>query len=196
MPEALTDRQKTILDFIARRSRETGVPPSLREIAAHFSITAGGLQKQIRALLAKGALRRLKSRIARGLQVVAEIGLPILGRVPAGPPAEAVEDIEGRMDLGRALQADYLLRVKGESMFPEIAEGDLVMVRQASAAEDGEIVIARVGEDEATLKRLRRRGGKAWLEAANPAFKPVRGAFKVVGRVVGLVRDYARRRGG
>jgi len=191
----LTDRQKTLLDFIARRSRETGVPPSLREIAAHFSITAGGLQKQVRALLAKGALKRLKDRIARGLQVVEEAGLPVLGRVPAGPPSEALEDAEGRLDL-RELKADYLLRVKGESMAPELKPGDLVLVVQAPDAQDGDLVIAHVDGAEATLKRLRRRGGKAWLEAANPAYPPGRKPFRGGGKVVGLLRDYARRRGG
>lgn len=199
----LTPRQEAILRFIAQTARENGLPPSLREIARHFKATAGGLQKQLRALEAKGVLRRLKGRIARGLQVVAprssgeEVLLPVLGRVRAGLPVEAVENVEEHVSLGRALagRADYLLRVRGDSMAPGILEGDLLLVRRASGAESGEIVVAHLEEDEATVKRLRRGAGRAWLEADNPLFASLWGKpFKIVGRVRGLLRRYGPRR--
>lgn len=195
--DPLTRRQRSILDFIAGRARERGLPPTLREIAAHFSVTVGGLQRQLQALETKGALERLKG-LARGLRVAPAflppegLRLPIVGRVPAGPPSEAFEEAEGRLEFGRSPfgRADYALRVRGESMSPELAEGDLVLVRRCADAADGELVVAHDAEGEATVKRLRRRGGRAWLEAVNPAFAPPRRPFRVVGKVVGLVRRY------
>jgi repressor LexA len=194
----LTDRQRSILDFISSSTRQKG-PPSYREIAAHFRITASGLHKQIRALEAKGVLRRPGHRAARGLQVVsgAEIGwqvrLPILGQVRAGLPVEAVENMEDHIVLDRTLakSAHFVLRVKGDSMYPEILEGDLLLVRQGADAQSGDHVVAHVGNAEATVKRLRKARGEVWLEAANPEYPAIHSqSLKVVGRVVGLLRQF------
>lgn len=202
MPRSLTPRQRSIRDFISSATRDNGVPPSYREIAAHFGITVGGLQKQIKALETKGVLRRPAERSARGLQVVAgqeiagQVRLPILGVVRAGVPVEAVESVEGHLVVDPAVSrgADFVLRVRGESMDPDMKDGDLALVRRSANAEDGQVVIAHVDEDEATVKLFRRKGKEVWLEASNPKFGTITGRpFKVVGQVVGLVRSYARR---
>jgi repressor LexA len=199
VPKALTDRQRSILDFISASIRENGVSPSYREIAANFNITAGGLQKQIVALETKGVLRRATDRAARGLQVLGgqeiagQVRLPILGQVRAGLPVEAMENVEDHLVLDRALAkgADFVLRVKGDSMVPEIVEGDLLLVRQAATARSGESVVAHVGGGDATVKRLKKANGQVWLEAANPKYSPIKARdLKVIGRVVGLVRKF------
>jgi repressor LexA len=192
----LTRRQQDILDFIAATIRDEGSAPSYREIAAHFGITVGGLQKQLQALENKGVLRRSDVGAARSLRVFArqetagQVPLPILGQVRAGTPIEAIENFEDQLMLDQALAkgAEYALRAKGDSMAPEILEGDLLLARRASDANNGATVVAHVGTDDATVKRLRKANGQAWLEAANPKYPPIRSAFRVVGRVVGLVR--------
>lgn len=197
MSRPLTPRQREILDFIRSAIRDTGVCPSYREIAAHFGVTAGGLQKQIDALVAKGALARREGRSARAFQVVGgrdvagQVRLPVLGQVRAGAPNEALEDVERHLLVDSALAkgADFALRVKGDSMEPEMVEGDLLLVRQAADALDGQVVVAHV-EGEATVKRLRKSGGQAWLEAANPRYPEIRSPFlSIIGRAVGLVRE-------
>lgn len=199
MPRPLTDRQRSILGFISVAIREKGSSPSYREIAAHFKITVGGLQKQIAALETKGVLRRPRDRAARGLQVIGgreiagQVRLPILGQVRAGLPVEAMENVEDHLILDRAFAkgADFILRVKGDSMVPEIVEGDLLLIRQADAARNGESVIAHIGGGDATVKRLKKANGQVWLEAANPRYSPIRARdLKVIGRVVGLVRKF------
>lgn len=202
----LTSRQEDILRFIARSARENGAPPSLREIAKNFHATVGGLQKQIKALEAKGVLTRLKG-LARGLRVVSGletgelIQLPILGRVRAGSPMEAVENVEDHVSLERVLcrGADYILRVRGDSMAPGIVEGDLLLVRRVQEASSGQVVVAYLGEEGqsssegVTVKRLRRVNGKAWLDADNPLTPSLRGrSFRIMGKVEGLLRHYAR----
>lgn len=199
MPRPLTDRQRSILDFISVATREKGGSPSYREIAAHFRITVGGLQKQIAALETKGVLQRPRDRAARGLQVVGgrevagQVRLPILGQVRAGLPVEAIENVEDYLvlDLALAKGADFVLRVRGDSMVPEIVEGDLLLVRQADAARNGESVVAHVDGGDATVKRLKKVDGQAWLEAVNPKYPSIRTHdLRVVGRVVGLVRKF------
>ena len=200
MAKALTQKQMRIRDFIAQSFQKRGLYPTLREIGSHFRISVGTVQDQVAALEAKGVVRREKNR-SRGLTLVGSVTrlgenrLPVLGQVPAGPPIEAIEHADDTVQLDAALagRADYLLRVKGDSMEPEIHSGDLVLVRQSSAAEDGEIIVALLRDDEATVKRLRRTGHVAWLEASNPRYGPIRDSFQVSGKIVGLLRRYGRR---
>lgn len=197
MPKALTPKQQRIHDFIVHCIEQRGWHPTLREIGKHVGISLGTVQDHIAALEAKGVLKRDRNR-SRGLRVVGmptasmEKRLPVLGQVPAGIPIEAIENQDDAIHLDKAIagKADYLLRVKGDSMEPEIYPGDLVLVRQTATADDGEIIVARVGDDDATLKRLRRSGPTAWLEAANPKYPPIEEDFEVAGKVVGLVRRY------
>ncbi len=199
MPRPLTDRQRAILDFVSSATRDNGIPPSYQEIATHFRITVGGLQKQIKALTAKGVLGRPRGRAARGLRVVAaqdvagQVRLPVLGQVRAGLPVEAIENVEDHMVLDRAIakNADFVLRVSGDSMEPDMVDGDLLLVQQAVEARSGEHVVARVGDGDATVKRLRRANGQVWLEATNPKYPNIRArSITIVGRVVGLVRQF------
>jgi repressor LexA len=197
----LTHRQQQVLDFIAR-GFDHGCPPTLQEIADHFDLGITTVQDHVAALAAKGALERGGGK-ARGFRVVgrpepgSQVRLPVLGRVPAGFPVEAIEHAEDNLVLDKSLAqgADFILRVHGDSMAPDILDGDRVLVKRCPLAENGQTVIAHVGDDAATVKRLRREGREAWLEPTNPAYKPIRGKpFKVVGRVLGLVRTYGRGR--
>lgn len=202
MNRPVTPRQRAILDFISSSTRNRGTSPSRREIAAHFKITAGGLQKQIKALETKGVLRLPSGRAARGLQVVTgqeiagQVRLPILGAVRAGAPVEAIENVEDHIVLDQAFAkgADFVLRVKGDSMEPDMRDGDLALIEGTSEATSGEPVIAHVDEGEATVKLFRRKGKEVWLEALNTKYDPIRGrSFRIVGRVLGLLRTYPKK---
>jgi repressor LexA len=196
MHAVLTERQRSILDFITASIRDSGAP-SYREIADHFGITVGGLQKQLKALEAKGVLRRATNGAARALRVPAIpsinglSALPILGRVRAGIPVEAIEHVEDHLLLDRTVAkgVEYVLLAKGDSMEPDILEGDLLLVRCTSDADNGATVVARVGDGDATVKQLRKTRWKSWLEARNPAYPPIQSeSIEVIGEVVGLIR--------
>jgi repressor LexA len=210
-----TQKQKQILDFIARVQEDVGWPPALREIAREFRISLGAVQDRVAALEAKGFLSREKGQ-ARGLALAAKSALsyqiPILGRVGAGSGMIAQEYVEGHLHFKDfLLGTDFLLRVKGDSMIDEgILEGDLVQVRRQPMADDGDIVVALVGE-EGVVKRLRRTGrayrahnsaqycasgaqpyARYELESANAKYRPITMDFQVIGKVVGLVRNYGK----
>jgi repressor LexA len=155
-------------------------------------------------LEAKGHLKKLRGK-SRGLVprnwpavLRAEFPpVPILGRVPAGRPLLAEENIEGTLDLSEefAGQKVFALKVRGDSMIDAgICEDDLVVVRAQNHAEEGQIVVALV-DGEATVKRLARRNGKPWLQPANDRYQPipVEGDTKVLGKVIGVIRSYERR---
>ena len=157
------------------------------------------------ALEIKGYLRKLPGK-SRGLVpsnwsklLRAEflLPIPILGRVPAGGPLLAEENIEGSLDLSEefAGKKTFALKVHGDSMIEAgICEDDLVVVRSQDEAEPGEIVVALV-DGEATVKRLERRNGKLWLQPANPRYEPipVAGDTRVIGKVIGVIRSYERK---
>ena len=158
----------------------------------------------MRALERKGYLRMARHK-SRGLLPqnwsrllrTAMPALPILGRVPAGGPLLAEENIEGTVDLSREFGGEkvFALKVHGESMVDAgVCDGDLVVVRGQDHAETGAIVVALV-DGEATVKKLARRNGRPWLEPANPRYEPiaVAGETKIVGKVIGVIRSYERR---
>ncbi len=200
MTNELTQRQKKVLDYITRQVDGAGMPPTIREIGAQFSISIGTVQGYLRALEKKGVIKKAKER-ARGLMISArksigaKIRLPILGRVAAGNPLEAISDIEDYLSVDEhiAKQANFVLRVKGDSMMPEMREGDLVLVKTAKTADSGDVIIAYLEDDgEATVKRLRKRGAHAYLEPANPKYSPIMDKpFSVVGKVTSLIRTFA-----
>jgi repressor LexA len=188
-----TPKQKRILDFIAGCVQDRGLAPTLREIGGRFGVSVGTAQDQVRALEAKGLLKR-RAGLARSfmpLDDAAGLLLPVLGRVSAGTGVLAVDHIEAHYGFRDfALGTDFLLRVKGDSMEGDgILEGDLVQVRRQPTAVDGDIVVALV-EEEGVVKRLRRLGKAYQLESANPRYPPITRAFQVVGLVIGLVRRY------
>ena len=198
----VTDRQQAILDFIIDTIRTRGFPPTLREIGRAFEIrSTKGVNDHLVALERKGKIRR-SDNLSRGIEVVELPALeeesesvPVLGRIAAGAPLLAAENVDGSYRLDRSLlhgDRNFLLRVQGESMFgAHICSGDYVLVRPQDAADDGEIVVAMV-DDEATVKYLEHDGKRVRLQPANPAVPPIvlePGApLRILGKVVGVLR--------
>jgi repressor LexA len=203
----LTARQRQILDWIRSYLDTSGMPPTRAEIAAGLGFsTASSAEDHLQALARKGAIEIIPGA-SRGLRIRDIPGMPIqgtlplVGRVAAGHPILAVEHIEAHYRVDPALfspRADYLLRVRGQSMRDAgILDGDLLAVHRSSEARNGQIVVARVGGaggDEVTVKRYRRRGREITLLPENSAFEPIvvdprTTAFAIEGIGVGLVRN-------
>ena len=182
----LTARQQQILDWIRGHLEATGLPPTRAEIAAGLGFsTASSAEDHLQALARKGVVELLPGA-SRGLRLrdlpgVPQQGtLPLVGHVAAGQPILAVENVEARYRVDPALfspRADYLLRVRGDSMRDAgIRDGDLLAVHRTSEARSGAIVVARIGHaggDEVTVKRFRRRGQSVVLQPENDAFAPI-----------------------
>ncbi|MCS7173473.1 MAG: transcriptional repressor LexA [Armatimonadetes bacterium] len=197
--KTLSRRQREALEFVTRCIRERGVVPSVREVAEHLGLRSPATaQRHLRALVEKGYLRRIPHRM-RGLELLQPLGsedvvhLPLVGRVAAGRGAVAEEVIEDFLPVPRNLgwqEGCFLLRVRGDSMVGAgIFDGDLVVVRRQQTALPGDLVVALV-EEEATVKRLGVEDGRYLLRAENPAYPPIREPFRIVGKVVGLLRRY------
>jgi repressor LexA len=202
MLPALTDRQKAIYDFLLRIIREKGFAPSIHEIGKQFKIAStNGVSDHLKALEKKGYIRRVGKR---AIEVVNQLSrsaiaatreVPLVGRVPAGKPFLSEENIEGTItipdDIGSGER--FALQVKGDSMIGAgIMDGDRVIVKQQSTAENGEIVCALI-EGEATLKRFFKKDGVVTLKAENEKYPPIvvsKGEFRIVGRIVGLLRKF------
>ncbi|MBK8162286.1 MAG: transcriptional repressor LexA [Gammaproteobacteria bacterium] len=197
----LTPAQQKTLDFIRRYWRLQGRSPSLMEIAAGIGIRSRGVvHRYVQALIAAGHVRRLPGR-KRGLELTEQDSaqtytLPLLGRIAAGRPIEAIPG-EGTLDMTAFLLGlnRYALRVYGDSMIEAgILDGDTVIVDARGDAGEGAIVVALIDEQEATLKRLhRRKDGSIQLTAANAALAPMiysAERVRVQGVVVGVLRSY------
>jgi repressor LexA len=199
----LTRRQKEILDFLTRHIERKGYAPTIGEIGEHFGLSSlATVHKHLTNLQEKGLIKRSWNR-SRALELVPSsvsvraVELPLLGRVAAGTPIEAVtssetifvpENLVGRRDT-------YVLQVKGDSMIDEqIRDGDYVIVEDRKTARDGEMVIALVGGENVTLKKLYREGGgKVRLQPANARMKPIfvdQDDLTVQGVVIGVLRKY------
>jgi len=197
MESQLTARQAEILEIIRSYVADNGRPPSRPELAKMLGIAStNGVFKHLDALARKGAIE-LVPNAARGIRVVGPAGLPLVGRVAAGAPILALENLLGRYPVDPNLfnpRADYLLQVKGLSMKDEgILDGDWLVVHRTSEAKSGQIVVARIG-DEVTVKRLKMRGHKAELIPANPAFETLhldlhRDTLDIEGVAVGVIRN-------
>jgi len=193
----LTPRQRAVLELIQTFIREQGLPPTRAEIARALGFrSANAAEDHLRALERKGVIEILAGA-SRGIRLREGAGLPVIGRVAAGSPVLAQEHIEAYYQLDPRLfrpGADYLLRVRGTSMRDAgILDGDLLAVHRTPEAENGCIVVARLG-DEVTVKRLRRRGRRVWLLPANPDFTPIevdleRQSLAIEGIGVGLIRN-------
>lgn len=202
MSSFLTERQKSILEFIQDFRRRRGVAPTHREICEHFGFSSyGTAYKHLKLLVEKGYLKRDRHQ-RRGLEVTggeAAAGeeLPFMGRIAAGRPIEAVPGADRlvipRQLFGERSQDHYVLRVAGDSMIGEgIHDGDWVVVERRERAEVGEMVVALIGDD-ATLKRFYPEGEQVRLQPSNPAMAPLRfpaAEVRVQGIVVGLMRRY------
>jgi repressor LexA len=212
--EALTDRQMEILRYVARTTVESGFPPTIREIGKEFGISStNGVNDHLKALEGKGYLSRgqQKSRTlvptpsARvllgmsGLKQDRTVKVPVLGRVAAGLPLLAQENLDDSLQIDSSLLPSagkdvFALKVKGESMIGDgILDGDLVFVRRQANARSGEMVVALI-EDEATVKRIYPESDRIRLQPSNPSMKPIyiqRSAHRqisILGVVVGVLR--------
>lgn len=197
MPETLTDRQSQIFQFITGYLSERGFPPTHREIMRRFKMkSTRGVARHLETLEKKGYLTR--SRGARALEVHGlSKGIPVIGKVAAGAPILAIENIEARIDLNRTFARGrdlFFLKVKGESMIQAgILEGDYLLIKSQANAETGEIVVALVN-GEATVKRFEKKRERILLHAANPAFPPIEitsksGDFRIVGKAIAVIRS-------
>jgi repressor LexA len=202
MLPTLTPRQKEIYDFLLRVIREKGYAPSIPEIGAKFKIAStNGVADHLKALEKKGYIRRIGKRAIEIVNALGKAALiatrdvPVLGRVPAGKPFLSEENIEGYLAMPTDMGSGKLfaLQVKGDSMTGAgIEDGDRVIVKQQSTAENGEIICALI-DGEATLKRFFKNDGVITLKAENEKYAPIvlsRGEFRVVGRVIGLIRKF------
>jgi repressor LexA len=221
----LTRKQHELLMFIHERIKETGVSPSFDEMKEALDLASkSGIHRLITALEERGFVRRLAHR-ARAIEIVklpeqATLArfptqvrpvpralpvsaandtreIPVLGKIAAGTPIEAIQHERERVSVPESLLGPgehFILEVQGDSMIQAgIFDGDMVVVRRTDTANSGEIVVALVMGEEATLKRLRRKGASIALEAANPAYETrIFGPdqIEVQGKLVGLMRRY------
>ena len=203
MNEELTDRQSKILDYIRYVTRVRNYPPSVREIGEAVGLSSSStVHNHLNQLERRGLIRRdpSKSRTVQLVEAVEQdekrreaIAVPVVGNVAAGTPILAEQNIEDHVILSPEFARDgwFALRVRGDSMLGAgILNGDLVLVKPQADGPDGSIVVALV-EDEATVKRLDRSGGRVRLIAENPAYDPLEpDQATMVGLVKGVLRTY------
>lgn len=216
MKNKLTERQSDILSFISQFHEANGYPPTLREIGKEFKISSTfGVKRHLDALVKKGFLK-VEGFASRGLTILSQNKfnepypdfvekiqkeikeIPIVGRVAAGIPILATENIEGNIIIDPAFIKNsfnnFALKVKGDSMINAgIFEGDILIINPIKEAKNGEIVVALIG-DEATVKRYELKGGKVRLIPENDSYKPIEvnkmEDFSIVGIVAGVIRWY------
>jgi repressor LexA len=208
MPEELTERQQQVLDVIARWLREHQVPPSVRELGKALGLSSvRAVTDHLQALERKGYIERLKGS-ARTIRLLTEevqqmweatVRIPVLGRIAAGEPLLATQYVEDYLTVGESLTrgggADcFALSVKGDSMVGAgIYDGDYVIVRRQSTAQNGEIIAALLDE-EATVKRFESHGSRILLKPENPRLSPIAveaGSvdFRILGKVIAVLRS-------
>jgi repressor LexA len=209
MQMALTKRQKQIYDYIADFVQRNGYSPSFEEIGGGMGLSSlATVHKHISNLEKKGLLKRgynksrsidvlpPKGSMKKMMSMPAPMTLPLMGRIAAGRPIEAIENPEtlSLADFTAGSKDVYVLRVVGESMQDEhIVEGDYVIVESTKTARDGEIVVALVENSDATLKRIYREGDKIRLQPSNAKMQPIivpAQTVDVQGRVIGVLRKY------
>jgi len=195
---SLTERQKTILDFLKSFLNENGYPPTVREIGAQFNIQWAAAKNHLKALDAKGYIR-LNQYKSRGIEV---LGLrqtegfmaPVVGNIRAGSPVLAVEDISSHILLDKSLftsERAFTLRVSGDSMIDAgILDGDFIVVNPQNDLHNGEIGVVLIDE-EATVKRFYKSNGKITLKPENRHMEAVlysSGSISILGKVIGVIR--------
>ncbi|MCG3725352.1 transcriptional repressor LexA [Vibrio cincinnatiensis] len=200
----LTPRQQQVFDLIKSKIEETGMPPTRAEIARELGFrSANAAEEHLKALSRKQVIEIIPGA-SRGLRILLgandeaqEEGLPLIGRVAAGEPILAQEHVEAHYHVDPSMfrpQADFLLRVHGESMKNiGIMDGDLLAVHKTQDVRNGQVVVARV-EDDVTVKRLERKGAKVFLHAENEAFSPIEvdltcQELAIEGVAVGIIRN-------
>lgn len=198
----LTDRQRQVLDFIREYTDDNTCPPTVREIAEHFSFSVRAAQDHIAALQKKGVLSQSAKR-SRSIKILVDpqpstrelFDVPLLGTVAAGKPLLSEENFEGRISLPKPFvepNATYFaLHVRGNSMMNAgILDGDLAVIRQCETATNGDIVVAVV-DDAITLKRFFKEQYRIRLQPENPAFNPIYCQnVRIVGQLSNIIRTY------
>jgi repressor LexA len=193
----LTSRQKEIYDFLKDKIVNRGYGPTVREIGNQFGIRSpNGVMCHLKALEKKGLITR-ESHMSRAIQLTEPLrgatSLPLAGQIAAGNPVLAEEQTE-QVDFGSLFSGDnhFCLKVKGESMIDDqIADGDFVVIRKQDTARDGDIVVALVDKQEATLKRFYKEKNRFKLVPANRSMRPIySNDVEVLGIVAGVVRKY------
>lgn len=194
----LTPRQKKVLDFVTTYAIKHGYPPTIREIGEHFGFLWAAARSHLRSLEKKGCIR-INPQKSRGIEITglkpaAGLMLPVAGRIRAGSPMLAAEDIDDYLFVDKALFAaedSFALRVTGDSMVEAgIFDRDYVIIRPGSSIESGEIGAVLIG-DEATVKRVLRDKGKIILKPENRYMKPVSynpDEVSIIGKVIGIIR--------
>ncbi len=201
MRKKLTQKQQKILDFIKDYISETGYPPAVRDISNAFSMSSKGAYDHITAIEKKGYIRRdpSKPRAIELLDYVSRkspkslVDIPVLGKVAAGEPLLANQNIEWVITVSKDMvktDEPFALRVRGDSMIGAgILENDFVIVKQQQTAEQGDIVVALIGE-EATVKRFYKEDDCIRLQPENPAMQPIITKDAIIlGKVIGLFRE-------
>ena len=214
MKNELTARQEEILNFIRQFREENGYPPTLREIGKKFDISSTfGVKRHLDALVKKGYLN-IESNASRGISFQKNVDsefnnatsliekendfnkIPILGRVAAGSPVLAIENIEGNVVIDPSFmkksEDSFALRIKGDSMINAgIFEGDLVIVSPKKDAANGDIIVAMIN-DEATVKTYENKQNKIRLIPENEKYSPIEisnlSEFSIIGKVIGVLR--------
>jgi repressor LexA len=205
----LTGRQREIWSFLVDYLDRHGYPPTVREIGEAVGLASPSTVHAHLANLERAGLLRRDPTKPRALELVGRVKgsakdgeagaelpkLPLLGQIAAGGPLLAEENVEDEIAVPETLRGDFLLRVKGESMVEAgILDGDVVVVRRAQDARDGEIVVALAGDDEtadeATVKRFFRESGRIRLQPENAALEPIYPRHvQILGKVVGVFRE-------
>ncbi|GEN33589.1 MULTISPECIES: transcriptional repressor LexA [Aneurinibacillus] len=203
----LSSRQLAILDYIKKEVKEKGYPPSVREIGEAVGLASSStVHGHLARLEKKGLIRRdpTKPRAievldgerggAAALETVRTVTVPVMGKVTAGMPITAVENIEEYFVLPENIVGNdtvYMLRIQGESMIDAgILDGDYVIVRQQQTANNGDIVVAMTEEDEATVKRFFKEKNHIRLQPENPTMAPILlPAVTILGKVIGVYRN-------
>lgn len=198
----LNERSKDILEFIRQFKREKGFPPTIREIGSQFGINSTNGVRYYLGLLEKDGQIVRRGKISRGIELdeTGTSGIRLLGRVAAGAPILAEESYDGVIEPNQLFGDPsrlFALAVRGESMIEAgVMDGDYVIVRSQDRAEPGEMVVALVGEEEATVKYYRPRADRIELEPANASYQPIvvekGSAFRILGVVRGVVRTVGR----
>jgi repressor LexA len=202
----LTEKQRGILEYIYAFTQNQGYPPTIREIADRFEITPKGAYDHLKAIEKKGYIKCEKNR-SRAIDILrmpdgslpataeSTVRIPLVGRVAAGTPILAEENIEEYLTFPKAMVKDeniFALRVQGDSMVEAgIRDGDIAVIKKANTADNGDIVVALI-DDEATLKYFYKEKTRIRLEPANAKYRPIYTTHAMIlGRLSGLYRQFA-----
>ena len=200
MMKTLTEKQETIFHYIQERIKEFGFPPTVREIGDRFDITVKGAYDHLKAIEKKGYIRCAQNK-SRAIEILVKdeiethaVNIPLLGRIAAGLPILAEENIEDYLSFPESAFGSgefFALRVRGDSMIDEgIHDGDIAIIKRQNTANNGELIAALV-DNEATLKIFKKERGRIKLLPANPAYEPlVLNNVDVLGKLAAVFRRY------